>query len=96
MKNKINRKDIIIAVIISIFISVAFLLMGSKKETLWLDEFYTYGLANNDIFTIFDESTRTYTGTEIIRDYMTVEEGHAFDFKMVFEKPEPNNAEYLM
>ena len=85
MRNKANSKNIVIAVIISIIIAVVFLSIGSKKETLWLDEIYTYGLSNNDIFTIFDESTRTYTGAEIIRDYMTVEDGHAFDFKMVFE-----------
>ena len=85
MKNKLLNKNLIIACILSVLIAVAYIIIGNYKETLWLDEIYTYSLANNDAFEIFDESTRVYAGDEIIRDYMTVEEGHAFDFKMVYE-----------
>lgn len=85
MKSKINLSKIISVVIINLVIAAVFLAFGSQKQSLHMDEMYTFALANGDVFDIFDESMQTYTGDEMMKQYMTVSEGEAFNFVKVYK-----------
>lgn len=81
------KKRVIIFKIISvILVSLCVLFIGlnyiSKKENLTIDEFYTYGLANNT-FQLDIEDYKSYTGEELLNKYAAVKEGHEFDVKNV-------------
>ena len=64
---------------IVIIIAVFFI---NKKESLDLDELYTYGLANSS-FQLQVEDHREYSGEEILLQYAAVKDGEGFNIKNV-------------
>lgn len=85
MKGREKYLQLITVLVVSGVIAVAFLLIGSQKQSFHIDEIYTYGLANSDIFDVIDESIDPYIDGEIVQKYMTVSEENAFNFGMVVE-----------
>lgn len=71
------------AIIISLVVLIVAFTFISKKANLDIDEFYTYGLANNT-FQLDIENYKEYTGEELLLNYAAAHEGHLFDAKNVF------------
>jgi hypothetical protein len=56
----------------------------SQKKDLYIDELFTYGLANNSFQLDIDDYTK-YSGEELLLKYTSVKEGQLFNAKNVFE-----------
>ncbi len=54
----------------------------SKKENLFIDEMFTYGLSNNQ-FMLVENDYQIYSGEEVLLDYVSVKEGQQFNFSNV-------------
>lgn len=59
----------------------------SLKKDLFIDEIFTYGLANNS-FLLEVEDNRQYTGEELLIKYAGVKEGERFNINNVFKNQE--------
>lgn len=75
--------------IFSFTILIIFVLIGSLKSGMHIDEMYTYGLANKvypegDLQILAPiENNKAYQGEDLLTDYTAVQKGHAFDYKNV-------------
>ncbi len=74
--------------LLSVFIVVVLCIICSTKAGYNVDELYSFGLANHqyegDISPSIEEGV-IYSGWQLWQEYLTVSEGHAFDYENVWE-----------
>lgn len=85
-KNTLNDKknsNILFIIFVSILVFGISIIFCSFKNNFQIDELYSYGLANNQ-FQLLVDDYKSYTGKELINEYLSVHEGKQFDFANLF------------
>lgn len=83
----IRKKSFIyMSLILLIFIQMGIMVyFGVKKTDFHEDEYYTYGLANDQGTGFLQIPDRTWQGPSLFADYLTVNENHRFDYPNVWK-----------
>ena len=74
-----NNTKILFVVFISLLVFGISSFFVSLKQNFHFDELGSYALANNQ-FQVMIDDYKVYSGDEVLKDYLTVHEGHQFDF----------------
>ena len=74
-----NNTKILFVVFISLLVFGISSFFVSLKQNFHFDELGSYALANNQ-FQVMINDYKVYSGDEVLKDYLTVHEGHQFDF----------------
>ena len=74
-----NNTKILFVVFISLVVFGICSFFVSLKQNFHFDELGSYALANNQ-FQVMIADYKVYSGDEVLKDYLTVHEGHQFDF----------------
>lgn len=85
--NHINCKFDIIALLIILFSTVFVILSCVQKKGLYIDEIYSFILANSSVapqFIMFDELWDSWSNGGILDTFIQVQPGHQFDFHTTY------------
>ncbi|RDU24436.1 glycosyltransferase family 39 protein [Anaerosacchariphilus polymeriproducens] len=83
----IRKKSLLyISLIMIIFVQMGMMVyFGTKKTDFHEDEYYTYGLSNDQGTGFLQIPDRTWQGPALFADYLTVNENHRFDYPNVWK-----------
>ncbi len=71
--------------------------LGSQKINYHIDELYTFTLANRcdaELSPVFTDG-QVYNGEEFFKEYLTVQPGHRFDYRLVYLNQRHDNHPFL-
>lgn len=87
MKTIINKRmTVLVLCIIIVLQTLVMLYWCTQKQAYFCDEMYTYGLSNNHNkwhLYLEDDYLNTWHDSSLWHDYLTVQEGHRFDYETV-------------
>ena len=84
---KINKKEILVLIIVFILQTLIYVYVGSNKGYLHMDEAYSFGLSNYDKVDIQNNEDffNEWHNKEYYEDFLVVNEDESGDFKPVYE-----------
>lgn len=84
LKGKKDWTYIILGILIMLHVCFA-IYLGIQKFDYHVDEYFTFGLANNTMTGVNIEDGKVYQGFDLFNDYLSVKENERFDYKGVWE-----------